>query len=102
MWLFLLSFPLLTLCAHGKLLTEEEYINLALLWFRWHYDFFFVPLLVVSSSYFCIFESAKKQFQRILAGENLTIYKNDVRARSMQSFKAIKTIGFVLGARTVT
>ena len=61
-----------------------------------------IPLLVVSFSYVCIFKSAKKQFKRILAGENPTINSDSFRLRTKQNLKAIKTIGFVLGACIIT
>ena len=61
-----------------------------------------IPLLVVSFSYVCIFKSAKKQFKRILAGENPTINNDSFKARTIQNLKAIKTIGLVLGACIIT
>ena len=61
-----------------------------------------IPLLVVSFSYVCIFKSAKKQFNRILARENPTINNDSFKARTIQNLKAIKTIGLVLGACIIT
>ena len=71
--------------------------NRAILWFSLTFITFVVPLFVVSFCYICIFKEARKQFRRILAGQNPRNYDENVRVRTMQNFKAIKTVGFVLG-----
>ena len=92
-WLFSLGLPFSTLSVIG-----EESISVSVLWISVALITFAIPLLVVSCCYVYIFKSAKKQFKRISARENPTTYNDNVRVRSMKNFKAIKTIGFVLGA----
>ena len=76
--------------------------NRAILWFSLTFITFVVPLFVVSFCYICIFKAARKQFRRILAGQSPRNYDENVRVRTMQNFKAIKTVGFVLGVCIIT
>ncbi|XP_022801306.1 beta-1 adrenergic receptor-like [Stylophora pistillata] len=92
-WLFSLGLPFSMLSVHG-----EQSINVSVLWISVAFITFAFPILVVLCSYIFIFKSAKKQFKRTLAGENSPIFKNDFRVRFMKNFKALKTIGFFLGA----
>ena len=96
-WLFSLGLPFSTLPVKDK-----ENFNIVMLWISLAFITFVIPLLVVSCSYILIFKSAKKQFYRILAGESPITYNDNFRVRSMKNFKAIKTIGFVLGACIIT
>ena len=57
-----------------------------------------VSLLVVSFCYVSIFKAARKQFKRIIAQENPRKCDENIRVLAVHNFKAIKTIGFVLGA----
>ena len=61
-----------------------------------------VPLLVVSFCYIIIFKLARKQFRRILLAKNIPDSGENIRARVVQNFKAIKTVGFVLSACIIT
>ena len=96
-WLFSLGLPFSTLPVRDK-----ENFNFVMLWISLAFITFVIPLLVVSCFYILIFKSAKKQFYRILAGESPITYNDNFRVRSMKNFKAIKTIGFVLGACIIT
>ena len=96
-WLFSLGLPFSTLPVRDK-----ENFNIVMLWISLAFITFVIPLLVISCFYILIFKSAKKQFYRILAGESPITYNDNFRVRSMKNFKAIKTIGFVLGACIIT
>ena len=63
---------------------------------------FVFPLFVVSFCYICILRAAGKQFRKIIAGENPRNYDENIRVNTMQNFKAIKTVGVVLGVCIVT
>ena len=55
-------------------------------------------LFVVSFCYVSIFKAARKQFKLIIAQENPRNFDENIRVLAVHNFKAIKTIGFVLGA----
>ncbi|XP_022801317.1 dopamine receptor 2-like [Stylophora pistillata] len=57
-----------------------------------------ISLLVVSFCYVSIFKAARKQFTRIIAQESPRNCDKNIRVLAVQNLKAIKTIGFVLGA----
>ena len=101
-WLFSMGLPFSTLLIPAKLFSKEKFVNIAVLCFLIGFIAFFLPLIVVSLSYISIFKSATKQFNRILAGEKTTLHNDNLRVRCTQNFKAIKTIGFVLGACIIT
>ena len=63
---------------------------------------FVFPLFVVSFCYICILREARKQFRKILIGENPLNYDENIRVNTMQNFKAIKTVGVVLGVCIIT
>ena len=72
------------------------------LWFSLSFIFFQLPITVVTLCYFWIFTVARKQASRIKR-ENLQ-NSNGINApsRTTQNYKAIKTIGFVLGVFIVS
>ena len=55
-------------------------------------------LFVVSFCYASIFKAARKQFKRIIAQQNPQKCDENIRVLAVYNFKAIKTVGFVLGA----
>ena len=63
---------------------------------------FVFPLFVVSFCYICILREARKQFRNILTGINPRNYDENIRVNTMQNFKAIKTVGVVLGLYIIT
>ena len=63
---------------------------------------FVFPLFVVSFCYICILTEARKQFRNILTGINPRNYDENIRVNTMQNFKAIKTVGVVLGLYIIT
>ena len=101
-WLFSMGLPFSMLLISAKLFSKEKFVNIAVLCFLIGFIAFFLPLIVVSLSYISIFKSATKQFNRILAGEKSTLHNDNLRVRCTQNFKAMKTIGFVLGACIIT
>ena len=97
-----MGLPFSMLLISAKLFSEEKFVNIVVLCFLIEFIAFFLPLIVVSLSYISIFKSATKQFNRILAGEKSTLHNDNLRVRCTQNFKAMKTIGFVLGACIIT
>ena len=77
-------------------------MNVEGLWFSLSFAFFQLPITVVTLCYFAIFKAAMKQANRIKR-ENLQ-KTNEMNSPgcAMQNFKAIKTIGFVLGVFIVS
>ncbi|XP_022801319.1 beta-1 adrenergic receptor-like [Stylophora pistillata] len=64
---------------------------------------FVFPLLVVSFCYISIFRVARKQFKTMLARESSQNCDENIRVSLfLQNFKAIKTVGFVVGACIIT
>ena len=94
-WLISLGLPF------TRMSVDDPDDNHAILWFLLTFITFVFPLFVVSFCYICIFKAARKQFRRILAGKNPRNYDEN-RVRTMQNFKAIKTVGFVLGVCVIT
>ena len=72
-------------------------MNAEKFWFSLSFVFFKLPITVVTLCYFAIFKAARKQASEIKR-ENL----QNAPARAMQNYKAIKTIGFVLGVFIVS
>ena len=95
---------LLSLCLpFSKLsVTNAGDINRAIFWFSLTFITFVFPLVIVSLSYICILKAAKEQFKRICGDENSRNYNENIKVRTLQNFKAIKTVGFVLGACIIT
>ena len=70
------------------------------LWFSLTFIIFVLPLVVVTLCYFWIFKVAKQQSRRITRGNHQNDENTPVRA--VQNYKAVKTIGFVLGVFIVS
>ena len=94
-WLFSLFLPF------SRILVDNR-TNIESLWFSLTFITFVLPITVVTLCYFSIFKAARKQANRITR-ENLQ-HSNEmnVPVRAMQNYKAIKTIGFVLGVFIVS
>ena len=90
-WLISLFLPFSRTLVDNRMNVEE-------LWFSLSFVFFKLPITVVTLCYFAIFKAARKQ-ARGIKRENL---QNAAPARAMQNYKAIKTIGFVLGVFIVS
>ena len=60
------------------------------------------PLLVVSFCYISIFKAARKQYKTISVRVSPQNCDENIRLLFLQNFKAIKTVGFVLGACVIT
>ena len=71
------------------------------LWFSLLFIFFQLPITVVTLCYFWIFIVARIQASRIKR-ENLQTSNSNASIRTTQNYKAIKTIGFVLGVFIVS
>ena len=95
---------LLSLCLpFSKLsVTNAGDINRAIFWFSLTFITFVFPLVIVSLSYICILKAAKEQFKRICGDKNSRNYNENIKVRTLQNFKAIKTVGFVLGPCIIT
>ena len=76
--------------------------NIEKLWFSLTFITFVLPITVVALCYFSIFKATRKQATR-MKRENLQ-NSNEMNApvRAIQNYKAIKTIGFVLGVFIVS
>ena len=93
-WLISLGLPFIRISIDND--------NRAELWLSLTLITFLVPSRLVTFCYIFIFKAARKQFGRILAGEYPRNYDENIRVCTMQNFKAIKTVGFVLGVYIVT
>ena len=71
------------------------------LWLFLGFMFFVVPKFVVTFCYIYIFKAARKHCRRIL-GESPVNSDKNVKVLIVQNFKAIKTVGFVLGVYIMT
>ena len=94
-WLISLFLPF------SRILVDNR-TNIEKLWFSLTFITFVLPITVVVLCYFSIFKAARKQANRIQR-ENLQ-HSNEMNApvRAIQNYKAIKTIGFVLGVFIVS
>lgn len=70
------------------------FIDVERLWLSLSVLTFLVPTTVVAFCYFWIFKAARKQMRRI---KNETSNKQKKACRAKQNYKALKTVGFVLG-----
>ena len=75
--------------------------NVEKLWFSLTFIVFVLPLTVVTLCYFWIFEAARKQSREIRRESHRNFHENNTQ-QSTQNYKAIKTIGFVLGVFIVS
>ena len=96
-WLLSLGLSFSTLAVD-----DEENIDFAVLFISSAFITSIIHLLLVSCSYICIFISAIRQFYEILARGNPESYNDSCGVHTIQNFKAIKTIGFVLSACMIT
>ena len=92
-WLISLFLPF------SRILVRGNQTNVEKLWFSITFIVFVFPLTVVTLCYFWIFKAAKKQSREIRRKGNRSVHKGDTNT---QSYKAIKTIGFVLGVFIVS
>ncbi|XP_078368990.1 trace amine-associated receptor 7e-like [Oculina patagonica] len=94
-WLISLFLPL---CR--SLLEKRSQIER--LWFSLTFIIFLLPIIVVTLCYFWIFKVARKQARRISRDIHQNFDDNNTPIRALQNYKAIKTIGFVLGVFIVS
>ena len=87
-WLISVFLPFSRILVDNRTNVEKLWFSLALI-------VFVLPLIVVTLCYFWIFKAAKKQSRRIRR-ENHHNLDSDT-PQNTQNYKAIKTIGFVLG-----
>ena len=94
-WLISLFLPF------SRILVDNR-TNIEQLWFSLTFITFVLPITVVVLCYFSIFKAARKQANSIKR-QNLQ-HSNEMNApvRALQNYKAIKTIGFVLGVFIVS
>ena len=78
---FLLPFPVI-------------FVDVEKMWLLLSLITFCIPTTIVAVCYFWIFKAARKQARRITRPEN---QRNTTERNAIQNFKAIKTIGLVLG-----
>ena len=76
--------------------------NVESLWFSLTFITIVLPITVVTLCYFSIFKAAKKQASTIKTENHQNSNRKNVPARATQNYKAIKTIGFVLGVFIVS
>ena len=87
-WLISLFLPFTRILVDNRTNVEK-------LWFSLTFIVFVLPLIVVTLCYFWIFKAVKKQSRRIRR-ESHHNFDSDTQ-QNTQNYKAIKTIGFVLG-----
>ena len=75
--------------------------NIEKLWLSLTFVVFVLPLTVVTLCYFWIFKAAKKQSRKIQRESRRNFHKNST-FQNTQNYKAMKTIGFVLGVFIVS
>ena len=80
----------------------DDPMNVEELWFSLSVVFFELPITVVTLCYFAIFKAARKQASRIKRENLQNANEKNAPARAIQNYKAIKTIGFVLGVFIVS
>ena len=88
-WLISLFLPF------SRILVDSR-ANIEKLWFSLTFIVFVLPLTVVSLCYFWIFKAARKQAREIRRESHPNFHENNTQ-QNTQNYKAIKTIGFVLG-----
>ena len=76
--------------------------NVESLWFSLTFVIFVLPITVVTLCYFSIFKAARKQASTIKTQNHQNSNRKNAPSRAMQNYKAIKTIGFVLGVFIVS
>ena len=96
LWLISLGLPI---CSMSVVDDEDNVVALVL---SLALITFVFPLFVVSFCYICILREARKQFRKILTAINPGNYDENIRVNTMQNFKAIKTVGVVLGVYIIT
>ena len=94
-WLISLFLPFSKILA-------DNHMNVEDFWFSLSFVFFKLPITVVTLCYFAIFKAARKQASRINRENLQKTNEKNAPARAMQNYKAIKTIGFVLGVFIVS
>jgi len=94
-WLISVFLPL------SRILVDNR-TNIESLWFSLTFITFVLPITVVTLCYFAIFKAARKQASRIKRENLQNSNKMNAPVRAMQNYKAIKTIGFVLGVFIVS
>ena len=94
-WLISLFLPFFRILVVNRMNVEG-------LWFSLSFVFFQLPITVVTLCYFAIFKAARKQANRIKRENHPDSNEKNVPARAMQNYKAMKTIGFVLGVFIVS
>lgn len=88
-WLFSLLAALSRIFVnHGEYVVDEN-LSWVLI-----FTAFVLPLFVVTFCYVLIFKTAREQFRRISPQENP--HDENVKSRTRENFKAIKTVGVVL------
>jgi len=94
-WLISLFLPF------SRILVDNR-TNVERLWFSLTFIVFVLPITIVTLCYFFIFKAARKQASRIKRENVQNSDEMNVPLRAMQNYKAIKTIGFVLGVFIVS
>ena len=94
-WLISLFLPL----CRGLL---EDRSKIESLWFSLTFIIFLLPITVVTLCYFWIFKAVRKQARRMTRENRQNSDESNIPARAIKNYKAIKTIGFVLGAFIVS
>ena len=80
----------------SRLLSVYDPANDAILWLSLTFITFVLPISVVTFCYFWIFKTAREQSRRI-ARETARNVDENTTALAKQNYKAVKTIGLVLG-----
>ena len=80
----------------------DNHTNVENFWFSLSFVFFKLPITVVTLCYFAIFKAARNQANRTKRENLQKTSEKNAPVRAMQNYKAIKTIGFVLGVFIVS
>jgi len=76
--------------------------NVESLWFSLTFITIVLPITVVTLCYFSIFKVGRKQANTVKKENHQNFNRKNANAHATQNFKAIKTIGFVLGVFIVS
>ena len=93
-WLFSLALPFSMMLVNND---EDD----TALWLSFAFLIYVTPLFVVSVSYIFMLKEARQQLRRIAPRKNY-LNHNNRRVRIVKNYKAIKTVGIVLGVYVVS
>ena len=88
---------LISLILPFSRILEDNPSNVEKLWFSLAFIYFVVPITVVTSCYFWIFNVARKQSRRMVRENHLNYDENNTPVRAIQNYKALKNHWLCVG-----